>query len=682
MRIRRRKFFAVILVFMFTLSQPLTAFAADGDEPQVYSEEYMGTEYYSKLQKALEDTTGKSTMERVLAIANSQEGYKDYPMSSTTPEAAREAGYLWTGKAYSGPQSGSGNTEYTRWAQEYVMGRSGDELYLDCDWCAIFASWCMYQAGYYSEAELKKYFYSYYADPREEKTAGSWIEAFNFENENVWYTPKAAGKVEAYSWGHYTNTDIDPYQLPYQPGGLVFFSWDASGKYFSHVGIVVSYDPEEHILTYINGNVENAVTTRVMDLDEDEEYHGQIKTQNANRIMAFAKYDAYTKPGQKTITADQTEFSWKRESGESINIKTDSASKTVLLTADCGYWDSNMTWPSQLILRYGEVTIGQGILSELPDGDNKIKLDFADGSLEIKVNIYTPEIEADETTFVWNRNSGKGIEVKTNSASSSLVVYGDGFVGRSKTGEVQLESGVVTLTPRLLSNMADGKGQLTLVFGDGNLTLHITVYVTGWQKEDGRWFYYTKNGVKKTGWLTIADKRYYMDATGVRQTGWKQISGKWYYFNSNGVMTTGWKKISDKYYYFAKNGIKKTGWITLDGKRYYLDAAGVRQTGWKLINGKKYHFAANGIMATGWKKISGKNYYFGTNGVMAKSEWVSGRWIGANGVWSYKPRGSWHKNSKGKWFGDTSGWYAKNQTQKIDGKLYTFDKNGYGKGKA
>ena len=60
-----------------------------------------------------------------------------------------------------------------------------------------------------------------------------------------------------------------------------------------------------------------------------------------------------------------------------------------------------------------------------------------------------------------------------------------------------------------------------------------------------------------------------------------------------------------------------------------------------------------------------------------KNEWVNGRWYDKNGRQNYKPVGSWHKTAKGWWYGDTSGWYAKNQWQKIDGKWYYFNQNGY-----
>ncbi len=37
----------------------------------------------------------------------------------------------------------------------------------------------------------------------------------------------------------------------------------------------------------------------------------------------------------------------------------------------------------------------------------------------------------------------------------------------------------------------------------------------------------------------------------------------------------------------------------------------------------------------------------------------------------------WQKDSIGWWYGDDSGWYAKNETIKIDGKNYNFNASGY-----
>ena len=113
-----------------------------------YSPEYMSSPYYTKLISALEDTGDRSAMERTLAVALSQEGYKNYATTGIDIEQARKDGLLWTGAELRMDASRTGNTEYTRWAQRYIMDRDENSQYLDCDWCAIFVSWCLYQAGY------------------------------------------------------------------------------------------------------------------------------------------------------------------------------------------------------------------------------------------------------------------------------------------------------------------------------------------------------------------------------------------------------------------------------------------------------------------------------------------------------------------------------------------------------
>ncbi len=108
----------------------------------------------------------------------------------------------------------------------------------------------------------------------------------------------------------------------------------------------------------------------------------------------------------------------------------------------------------------------------------------------------------------------------------------------------------------------------------------------------------------------------------------------------------------------------------------YADGTYPKNT-WARIDGKWYHFEKNGYMQTGWLKLSGKWYFFKSNGEMAAKEWCHGYWLNADGIWTYKYKGSWKHNSKGWWFGDTSGWYAKSKWQKIDGKWYYFDSKGY-----
>ena len=139
--------------------------------------------------------------------------------------------------------------------------------------------------------------------------------------------------------------------------------------------------------------------------------------------------------------------------------------------------------------------------------------------------------------------------------------------------------------------------------------------------------------------------------------GWKYEGGKWYYLNADHRTASEWKKISNKWYYFNNERTIQTGWLKLDGDWYFFETSGILQTGWKKINSKYYYFKANGIMAS--------------------SEWINGYWLDANGCWTYKPKGSWKQSGSKWWFGDTSGWYAKNTWQKIDGHWYHFDSSGY-----
>ena len=77
-----------------------------------------------------------------------------------------------------------------------------------------------------------------------------------------------------------------------------------------------------------------------------------------------------------------------------------------------------------------------------------------------------------------------------------------------------------------------------------------------------------------------------------------------------------------------------------------------------------------------WQKVDGKWYYFDPEGYMASNEWVDGCWLGKNGSWSYKNKAEWKKYGD-RWMYKTSDWYAKMGKQKIDGKWYYFDQNGY-----
>ena len=235
---KAKKLICIITVLALLMSSVFSA-AASGEDLR-FSEEYKTSPYYEKLMKALSDTENASVMDRTLAVALSQEGYANFATEGYDLDQARTEGKLWTGAELRMNDNLTGNTEFTRWAQSYVMGKGGDAQYADYDWCAIFVSWCLYQAGYYSEEQLKKYYYAYVVDPRIFYDADSWIESFNLNQRLVYYPPKAQHKLDAMPWNTYYNVDIDPFEIPYKPGRVIFFGLNGTRYYYNHVAIVVS----------------------------------------------------------------------------------------------------------------------------------------------------------------------------------------------------------------------------------------------------------------------------------------------------------------------------------------------------------------------------------------------------------------------------------------------------------
>ncbi|MBR2696513.1 MAG: hypothetical protein IKE48_03300 [Parasporobacterium sp.] len=185
----------------------------------------------------------------------------------------------------------------------------------------------------------------------------------------------------------------------------------------------------------------------------------------------------------------------------------------------------------------------------------------------------------------------------------------------------------------------------------------VTIPRNGWLKKENKWYFFHDNTMVK-GWLDDNGTWYYLNPeTGEMKTGWLQSGTTWYYLKSGGAMATGWEKVGNDWYYFKTSGAMGTGWYNDSGIWYYLNPSGA--------------------MVKGWQKISGVWYYMKPSGAMAASEWCLGYWLNANGSWTYQPKGSWAKTDNRWWFGDTSGWYARNERLLIDGVYYQFDNAGY-----
>ena len=143
-------------------------------------------------------------------------------------------------------------------------------------------------------------------------------------------------------------------------------------------------------------------------------------------------------------------------------------------------------------------------------------------------------------------------------------------------------------------------------------------------------------------------------------------------------LKTGWEHEEENWYYYDSDGSKVTGWQSINGAWYYFDSSCAMHIGWLYLDGTWYYLNPYGLMLTGWQEINGKYYYLKASGAMASNEWVYGYWwLSSDGVWVYKYQGFWRMSGDRWWFGDSSGWYAKDETITINGTAYTFDSSGW-----
>ncbi len=213
-------------------------------------------------------------------------------------------------------------------------------------------------------------------------------------------------------------------------------------------------------------------------------------------------------------------------------------------------------------------------------------------------------------------------------------------------------------------------------------TIPMLTQSIGWNKEDGKWYYYNADGTKATGWLHDGGKYYYLDPENgnAMTTGWKSIDNAWYFFDGDGSMHKGWLNRGSVWYYLNADGKMATGWKKVDGVWYYFnETSGAMASGkWVKDNDKWYYLKDGGAMATGWQLIDGKYYLFDTNGVMLTG------WQKNNNKWYYlNPKDGSMKadgwlNDKGYWYYfDATGAMLCNTTATIGGVEYTFDASGH-----
>ncbi len=131
----------------------------------------------------------------------------------------------------------------------------------------------------------------------------------------------------------------------------------------------------------------------------------------------------------------------------------------------------------------------------------------------------------------------------------------------------------------------------------GMLAAYSVPAAAQWQEHDGKYSYTDETtGKFLTGWQKLDGKRYYFDKKGNALTGWRRLSGSKYYFipSEKGMMATQWQLIDKKLYYFGSDGKMRTGWKKIDGKQYYFGKTGAAATGTAVIDGVSYKFSNTG----------------------------------------------------------------------------------------
>ena len=207
-------------------------------------------------------------------------------------------------------------------------------------------------------------------------------------------------------------------------------------------------------------------------------------------------------------------------------------------------------------------------------------------------------------------------------------------------------------------------------------------YKPGWNKIDGDWYYYDKDGNMATN-------------------SWKKDSKGWCYLGSDGKMVTNdWAKDSKGYCWIGPDGymVEKTQWLKVGDDWYHITNGYRDQSKWMKDSKGWCYLGSDGKMSkNAWIKDSKGWCYVGSDGYMVTNAWKkdSKGWvyIGSDGhmitnAWAKDSKGWCYMNASGyittsKWIQDNGSWYYLNAsgymvtgTQTINGKTYTFDSSG------
>ena len=237
---------------------------------------------------------------------------------------------------------------------------------------------------------------------------------------------------------------------------------------------------------------------------------------------------------------------------------------------------------------------------------------------------------------------------------------------------------------------ADGDGLLTELQEGWNELQGDTIYLSGGEplrgepyEIDGKLYAFDGSGKLVRSAMTSFFGDYYVtDADGViqKQAWYTDEEGRSFYFGKDGTALRGLQTIGGKQYIFASEGLPemlKNQTVELSGKKYVLGEDGqVLQNGWVEADGKR-RYLKDGEFLTGLQSIDGKQYLFGEDSYLickAMTE-VDGAYYlsGEDGALQSELL---YTDEDGRSFYFGSDCKAQRGLQTVDGKQYIFASQG------